>query len=239
MHRPPDHRFLVVQTLIEKNSPVPSDWAVPTHQHMLGLYVALRDKLSGDASTTESYAYELYQNLEHRMVLDAFLLANCPYSLISQTLGIGENVIEAYAQLFMDMFVFRNKLEVISYAKDYPGGPYAKEMIRTAVTVGYDYLLWVYGNTDEETVDSRFIVRKTMIDAFFRGRAHKGNGLTSAMAKEAKSWAAMAVSNAALIEKIDPRTTKAAVNELRIAIEGKDSTLAPDKAPVPAEDILH
>jgi hypothetical protein len=207
---------------------------------MMGLHVALKDKQQGTTvETAESYAYELYQNLEHRMVLDAFLLASCPYSLISETLGIGENVLEAYAQLFMDMSVFRNKLEIISYAKDYPGGPYAKEMIRTAVTVGYDYLLWVYGNTDEDTVDSRFIVRKTMIDAFFRGRAHKGNSLTSPMAKEAKAWAAMAVSNAALIEKIDPRTTKAAVNELRIAIEGKDSTLPPDKAPVPAEEILH
>lgn len=233
MIRPPDHRFRAVEAALASAAPPPEDLL------MRGLLIALANKSTATDLNPESYAYELYSNLEHRMVLDAFLLSHCPLSLVAKTLTIGEDVLETYAHLFMDMSVFRNKLEVLTYAKDYPGGPYAKEMIRTAVTVGYEYLLWAYGNPDEDTVDSRFIVRKTMIDAFFRGQAHKGNSLTSAMAKEAKAWTQMAVSNAALIEKIDPRTTKAAVNELRIAIDGKDSTLPPDKAPVPVEEILH
>jgi hypothetical protein len=229
--RSPGHRYALVKEALAGTQPRPDDYRMRQ----------LLEILEGSATETPTirYAFDLFKDAEHRTVLDAFMLARCPTSLISTALEIPVEVIDAYAHLFMDMSVFRNKLEVLSYAKDYPGGPYAREMTRTAVTVGYEYLLWTYGNPTEDVVDSRYIVRKTMIDAFFRGQAHKGNALTSAMAKEAKAWTGMAVANAALIEKIDPRTAKAAVNELRIAIEGKDSTLTPDTAPVPVEDILH
>lgn len=229
MLRQPDHRFLRTKEALTGASPRPEE------PRMLSLL----EILEGTESTTPvRYAFDLYQNAEHRMVLDAFFLAMTPKDLITDTLNIPAEVLEAYGHLFMDMSVFRNRLEILTFAKDYPGTPYAKEMIRTAVTVGYDYLLWAYGNPNMDAVDSRHIVRKVMVDSFFRGLAHKGNALTSAMAKEAKGWLSMSVSNAALIEKIDPRTAKAAVNELKIAIEGKDSTLSTERAPVPVDEIL-
>lgn len=230
MSNSPNHRFLLAQEAFA------SKLNRPTDTRMLELLECLEGTRS---SGLVSYAYDLYSNLEHRVVLDAFLLSHCPQDMIQKTLNIPVDVIETYVYLFMDLDVFRNKLEILSFAKEYPGGPYAKEMMRTAVTVGYEYLLWAYGNPDEDVVDPRFIVRKTMIDAFFRGQAHKGNALTSAMTKEAKAWMNMSVSQAALLEKIDPRTAKAAVNELKIAIEGNDSTVSADNAPVPVEDILH
>jgi hypothetical protein len=49
----------------------------------------------------------------------------------------------------------------------------------------------------------------------------------------------MAIRNAELLEKIDPRATRAAYDELRIALEAKDDTLAPSAAPVPLDQVLH
>lgn len=230
MSSTPDHRFRYVQGALQGRDGFPEE---PRMQQLYAL-------LSGsEAAATIRYAYDLYNNLEHRIAVDAFFLASTPRDLISTTLAIPVEVLDVYSYLFMDVSVFRNKLEILTYAKDYAGGAHAKEMMRTAATVGSEYLLWMYGNPDTETVDSRYIVRRVMVDSYFRGLAHKGNPLTSAMAKEAKSWLSMSISNAALIEKIDPRTAKAAVNELRIAIEGKDTTVAPEQAPVPIEEILH
>jgi hypothetical protein len=204
----------------------------PDHQYVVNPSII-------NDSPIKRYAFDLYSNRDHRMVMDAFILAQTPNDLIVQTLRIPPEVIDVYCQLFMDISVFRNRLELISFAKDYPGTEYAKDLVRTAVTVGHEYLLWAYGHADTSKIDSRYIVRKTMVDAFFRGLAHKGNSLTSRIAKEAKGWLSMSISNAALIEKIDPRVTKEAVRELQIAIEAKDTTISSDKAPVPVEEILH
>lgn len=230
----PNHRFLATQAALASGAGPSVD-----DDLMARLYVAIETKTPGSLDAQEAYAYELYQNPEHRMVLDAFLLSKCPHEMIANTLSLDSSVLAVYGHLFMDVDVFRNKLELLSYAKLYSGSEHARELIRTAVTIGHEYLLWAYGKPNEDVVETRYIVRKTMIDTFFRGQAHRGNGITSAVAKEARAWMQMSVANAALLEKIDPRTTKAAVQELRIAIEGRDSTLAPDASPVPIEDILH
>jgi hypothetical protein len=185
-----------------------------------------------------AYAADLYENADHRPVVDAFFLARTAMDEISRVLSIPPAVLEVYRYLFMDMSVFRNKLEVISYARDYEGSPYGKELVHTAVSVGPTYLRWAYGDGGGE-LDTRFVIRKTMIDAYFRGLAHKGNALSSNTAKEALKWWSTAIRNAESLEKIDPHTTKEAVDELRMALEAKDDTLKPEQAPVPISDILH
>jgi hypothetical protein len=69
--------------------------------------------------------------------------------------------------------------------------------------------------------------------------AHKGNALTSNMAKEAQKWWATAIRNAEILERIDPHTERAAAEELRIALEGRDETLKAEQSPVPVQNILH
>jgi hypothetical protein len=119
----------------------------------------------------------------------------------------------------------------------YDGDPYAVELLKTGVMVGSDYLVWMYGGRD--AVDTRTIVRHTMIDSFYRGMSHKGNSLTSRVAKEAQKWWTTAIKNAEILEKMEPQEAKQAYEELRIALEGKDETIPVEKAPVPLDDILH
>ena len=198
----------------------------------------LYELLSGrTASAPTTYAWDLYENPNHRVVVDAFMLATTDFDVISKALGIPVDVLSAYAYLFLDTKALRNRLELLSFVAAYDGDAPAKELVKTAVTVGLEYLLWLHGVAPE--LDPRTVVRRTMVDSFYRGMAHRGNALTTATAKEAQKWWATAIRNAQLLEQIDPRATRAAYDELRIALEGKDDTLSPEKAPVPVDQMLH
>lgn len=228
MVRCPDHRYQAAKAAAAENAS-PGDARVE----------ALAQLLAGDEcpDPAVAYAYDLYTVNEHRMVVDAFILARAPAELVYKTLEIPPEVFSTYEHLFMDRGVFRNRLELLTYAAAYEGEGPARDLIRTAVTVGPDYLVWAYGQMRD--FDNRLIIRQTMTDSFFRGLAHRGNAITSAVSKEAQKWLGNAVKNAELIERIDPRTSTNALDELKIALEVQDDTLTPDKAPVPVEDILH
>jgi len=194
--------------------------------------------LSGGTGTPEvAYAWDLFSDDDHRAAMDAFLLGKAPADLISRILDIPVAVVSAYSYLFMDVAALRNRLELLSYAAAYDGPASAKDLIRATVTVGLEYLLWTHGVAPD--LDARTVVRRTMVDAFYRGMAHRGNSLSSNVAKEAHKWWSTAIRNAELLERLDPRATRAAYDELRIALEGHDETLPPDAAPVPVSDLMH
>lgn len=224
----PQHRYYAV-----KNASEGQEWNDP-------LQAALAQLLTtGDCALSDVvYAYDLFLDETHRAVIDAFLLSKMELPQASRALEIPQSALEAYRHLFMDLNAFRNKLELISYSINYEGSDYGKDLVRAAVSIGPDYLLWSFGDKGTE-IDTRYIVRRTMMDSFFRSMAHKGNSLTSGVAKESKGWMAAAVKNAELLEKLDPRTAKNAVDELRIALESRDDTVPAEQAPVPLNEILH
>ncbi len=186
-----------------------------------------------------TYANDLYEKPEHRAAVDAFFLARVPLEQMSVSLDIPVMVLDTYAYLFMDMQAFRNNLEIRSYALAYEGDEYERELVRTAVVAGRDYLIWTYGENNQGAVDSRDVIRRTMVDGYFRGMAHKGNGVSTQVAKDAQRWLQMAVNNALMLEKVDPHATKDAFSELKIAIEGKDITVSAENTPVDPENVLH
>lgn len=224
----PRHRFeAVLDSVRQAVPPPPGDLELLLHGLISG---------NGVPDTSVSYAYDLYLDIQHRAVLDAFILADAQRSVVARVLSIPESVLLTYEYFFFDVSAFRNRLEKISYATSYTGEAFAVELLKTGVMVGADYLVWTYGG--RETLDTRTVVRHTMIDAFFRGMAHKGNALTSGVAKEAQKWWATAIKNAEILEKMDPQSSKQAYEELRIALEGLDETLAVEASPVPLDNIL-
>jgi hypothetical protein len=225
----PRHRYLgVVEAVAEAAS-------IPAEPLEAALYVLLSTGACDD--TQVSYAYDIFQKPEHRAALDAFLLARIPADQTATTLEIPQAVIEVYRHLFMDVAVFRNRLEIQSYAAAYDGEEYGRELVRAAVMLGLEYLLWAFGKPDAN-LDNRSVVRRTMVDAFMRGMAHKGNAITSATAKEAQKWWSTAIRNAQILEEIDPRTARSAYDELKMALEKKDDTLTVEQSPVPIGEIL-
>lgn len=225
----PNHRFLSALAAVEAGE-------TPADPRIAALVACMNGRPCADTAVAE--AFDLFKRAEHREVLDAFCLARVSYEVICSSLEIPQSVVQAYEYLFMDCGVFRNKLERMTYAAEYEGSEYGKELVRTAVAVGSEYLLWAFGDRVSD-VEPKAIIRRTMVDAYYRGLAHKGNSLTSAVAKEAQKWWSTAVKNAQLIENIDPQTSKTALEELRLAIEGKDTTLSPEEAPVSIDEILH
>lgn len=225
----PRHRFESVLQAVKTSSPAP---AGELEAALYGLMTK-----TGAVDPWAEYAYDLYLNTQHRAVVDAFILAGANREAVSKALHIPVLVLLAYEYLFFDTSTFRNRLEKITYASNYQGDPFAAELLKTGVMVGPDYLLWTYGGADN--IETRTIVRHTMIDSFFRGMSHKGNSLTSGVAKESQKWWATAIKNAEILEKMDPQATKQAYEELRIALEGADETIPVEKAPVSLEDILH
>lgn len=225
----PRHRFEAVLKAVKTASPAPEG----------ELEQALFTQVSGKGVTnaTVEYAYDLYLNTQHRSVIDAFILSDAERPTVATVLAIPLSTLMAYEYLFFDPSSFRNRLEKISYASNYDGDAYAAELLKTGVMVGPQYLLWTYGG--REQIDTRDVVRHTMIDSFFRGMSHKGNSLTSGVARESQKWWATAIRNAEILEKMDPQASKQAYEELRIALEGVDETTPVDKAPVALDAILH
>lgn len=219
---------MTVRDLVANKSSPPADMV------MASLYMLLT---GAQATPDVSYAWDLFREDEHRAQLDAFLLARAPLDLIARVLGIPLPVLEAYSYLFLDMGALRNRLEVLSYAAAYDGPASAKDLIKTALSIGLEYLLWMHGVAPD--LDPRTVVRRTMVDAFYRGMAHKGNSLATNITKEAHKWWGMAIRNAELLEKLDPKATQDAYESLRIALESKDDTIPANNAPVPVSEMMH
>ena len=208
----------------------------PTDPRALSLYQHLRGETADLPEVVE--AYDLYRDATHRATMDAFVLAGAMPALVEKVLAVKAPVTEAYCFLFMDTTRFRNRLEMLSYASTYAGDAQSRETIRAAVTVGIDYLLWVYGSPDLQ-VDARQVIRHTMAESYYRGLVHRGNSLTSDIAREAHRWWGTAVKNAELLERIDPRAEKQAFEEIRIQLEKVDDTYTTETAPVDPSEILH
>lgn len=230
MHAAPTHRYDVVRQGVHTPAATYADL----------LMQALHNHLSSAPSgnTAVAYAYELFATPAHRAAMDAFVLAAASPETVQAVIGVAADVVRAYAHLFLDVGVFRNRLEMLSWAADYPGDAYGKELCRAALTIGIDYLLWAFGKGDAD-LDSRMVVRRTMVDSYYRGLAHRGNGLTAGVTREAYKWWSTAVRNAEILERIDPRVSKHAAEELKIALEARDDTVKPDDSPVAVDEILH
>ena len=221
----PGHRFESVKQQINLKRTAPEE------PKLRSLYAILTGSRADDLLV--EYAYDLYRNTTHRPVVDAFILAKVPSNITADALQVPAEVLDVYAYLFMDTSVFRNVLELRSYAANYND-----ETVKAAVFTGQEFLLWMY-NITQPHVDPRYVIRKTMVDAYMRGQAHRGNGITSQVSKAAHNWMNTAIRNAELLEKLDPQTAREAAKELELALLTNDETLTSETSPVAVEEILH
>jgi hypothetical protein len=223
MGRDPDFRYY------EARAGQPSD----------DLTKALMDVLA-DAPHVDlrvQYAYDLYRVLDHRAAMDAFSLARADHASIVEALEVPVDVITAYQHLFFDVRVFRNKLERITYAQQYPAEEH-RGLMESALEAGVDYLRWAY-NAPLPTLSPRTIVRKAMVDTYFRSMAHRGNHISSDTSKQALKWFSTAVKNASIMEEVEPATQQRAVEQLKIALAKDNSVLPAENGAVTPGSVLH
>lgn len=214
----PRHRYRAAR---EKAS------ASPTVSLEAALTAAL-DQPKPDAAASVRAALDVWENTQHRGIVDSVLLAGATDVQVAELLEMTEEDVATYRYLFFDTAVFRNKLEKMTFAANYRDDAWASDFVRAGLAHGLNYLLWSFGGKAE--LSTRNVVRTSMEDAHFKARAHKGTSLTSKTAREASRWMTLATQYAKLVEDLDPQRAQQAHEALRIILEKKDDTVAAAQA---------
>jgi hypothetical protein len=204
--------------------------------------LALIYGLRGKPPTVDLYhALRKYQNPFSRNVLTGFLLAEAKEELITKTTGMAAGVLTAYVTYIFDNSIFSDKMDRFSYAhavRNFVSAEHAA-FLEAAVTHGPEYLVWMLNGDPSHT--PKDIMASVMVDALYRGRAHRNAAITSPAAKEARAWLSLAGSTATNAHRLDPSgDADDALRDLKLALSYEDETTNEETPGAPAPgDILH
>lgn len=210
--RRPEHRFLAVSRC--KQEP-----AEP-------LEAALWHLMCGETTTMQSveWAFDIYKEQREREILQACLVARASEVEISNVLRVPPEVTRAFRHLFFDIEAFRDELHLLTWIDDYAigreGTAYGAQLLRTAVTAGFDGLRWMFGR-GKTTIDAQDVLQRVMTDAYFRGAINNGQGVDSGQAKAAHSLLKTAAGIAANLSR---RAPAKGVNDVLFKLLHRDDT---------------
>ena len=107
------------------------------------------------------------------------------------------------------------------------------------MTYGPEYLVWMLNGDPSHT--PKDIMTSVMVDALYRGRAHRNAPITSPIAKESRAWMSLAGSTAINAHRLDPSgDADDALRDLKLALSYDDETTNEETPGAPApSDILH
>jgi hypothetical protein len=186
------------------------------------------------------YAWDKFTDDLSRTILDSFLLADTTFDVIRRTVGVPIDVLSLYASHIFDLTIFRDLLERISYVRDcklyLP--PEQQAFFEAAINKGTDYIVWlINGKHDQSPRDA---LESTMIESHFVGLSHRGVGITSEQARQARAWLETSMKAAANLQRLDPRDDQDALAELKLTLTHDDNVLSPEHLDAPRpEDIVH
>jgi hypothetical protein len=174
--RRPDHRYRDVSRVKE----APRD----------PLEAALWRLMCGETTENQTveWAYDIYKEIREREVLQACLIARATEAEISNLLRVPPEVTRAFRHLFFDIEAFRDELHLLSWIDDYvlgrEGTTYGAQLLRTAITAGFDGLRWIFGR-GQVLIEPQDVLHRVMTDAYFRGALNRGQSISSDEAKAA------------------------------------------------------
>lgn len=228
--RHPDVRWQEVLQAIKSETP-------PTDAVALLAYDAHTKQLDDDP---HAYACDLAFNQDDKDILVAFFLSGATTDEISKSLGIPESVLIIFQKLVIDPSVFRNKLEMLRYARDYRqrATEQGAKLIELGMSQGPFGLMYHFLHGHEELpVDTKAYARSMMQQAFYFGLMSRGNNIRSSVSKESLRWLA-ATSN--LMKDYDRMLGDSHdSSEALLEIEKRKMTYTPDELGVNVEDFLH
>lgn len=162
------------------------------------------------------YTYNVFKNPEIRFVLEAFLIAADNNADISEALAMPAEEINIYRELFFDTSVFKTDLELIVYLGKIPEDTEQKKLYKIAFHQGLGALRWHFCR-DKGQIDADTVLQSIMTDSYFRSLEHRGQAVTSKVAKEASRLARTAMDCARVILSEDRGSADA--EDLRIQFE--------------------
>jgi hypothetical protein len=186
------------------------------------------------------YPYGVFSTAEVRSVLEAFLIATDNNAQISNAIAMPAEEIDIYRTLFFDTTTFRTDLELIIFLQGIPddeSNKNIKALYKIAFHQGLGALRWHFCR-DKGQVTPEVVIRSVMTDSYYRSLEHRGQQITSKVAKEASRQARTAMDCARVL--LTDQTGNADAEDLRIKFEQarKNRTIDQHLQDNPSE-ILH
>jgi hypothetical protein len=223
----PNHRYLAVQKAVKDN-------VEPTHPMERELYQL---SLGNGASAAVAKANDIYTHAYKREVMESFLLVGASADEIEITVKIAQNVTAAYAHLFFDPDVFEDELDRIEYAYTYTRTEFGTELKKMGVDLGKECLkIRLARGASAVSPSSKMVQSEIRATAYMLAARAKTNPINSDIAKEARSWAQLALKAS---ENNEDEVVAAGVEEITMALDAKDETTNEEKSGLKIEDIIH
>lgn len=193
---------------------------------------------------TVQYALEKIAEPKDRDAIVAYILSGATNEMIANSLWIrSTEVVDVFSKLYMDITVFRDKLEHLRYCEYYledrcEDDERNQALIQQGISHGPKALeLWWKRAKDEVNIDRDDIADAVLRMAFTNAMAAKDVSVTHPIAKEAHRWVKTAL-DAIQVRDAD-RDDLGEDLDAMLAIEKHLSTKTPEEANVPLDQIMH
>ena len=229
---PPDHVFLHIKDLVDQGSACDSD-----HPDDIALYQLFAVQTCSLPAVEQ--AVSLYLDDEARHALNAAILCKATDAQLMEAFEISVLVLTTYRRTFFDRGVFSNVFEIKRFIEQLQGtiDNYHFNLYDKAYQTGPDYVLNRFRVGARPAPDVRGGLQEIFSDQVLNARACRGQALTSAIAKEAKSWGEAACSTANILLRMDASATSP-LDELHMLLITKNHSLQPGDLPQPGP-MLH
>jgi len=234
MHLPvPEHRWLTVQDALRDETP-------PVDDAFLQLvYGVIKTEVEDEHVAT---AIELIEIPEYRDTMCAFILSNAPTADIVVSLGMTEEVINTFKQLYMDTTVFKHKLQLRAFIKYYLENVAIddeyKALIELGVEQGSDHLIYRMALGDEKVLlDEAKCARNAITQAYFLSTLPRNADITSPRVRQALRWTDKWTSW--LIKTEKSGMTDGGSADPTLAIDDREQEIAVERLQLDPKEVYH
>lgn len=167
-------------------------------------------------------AFLIFEDSTQREILEALILGGCPDEDIHTAFRVPVKSIHVYKELFFDIRNFRTDLERISYLEDYPDS-FGRELKIRASNLGYEYVLYTYGNIVPKSSAQKALVQKMFLSSAYKAMNMNYSSMTSATMKAAVEHGKLMLKAYETLEKINSEDSNDNYNLMEV-IPASDKT---------------
>lgn len=216
---PPDHVAAEIEAGVSRgviNAGTVRGLVKPAHYYYASALLQL------NISTPMAFikAVRIYENDHKREVVEAFLLVGAENKTFKDILLMDPDTIMFYRDLFFDMSVFDDRLDIDAYARTYREGPdgklWGREIKTAAIDMGLEYMKVRFSHGTYE-VPPAVAVRSAITQGYVMARAAQLAGIDSNVSREARGWMLTLGKNVSILPAVKEETVNKAL-DLRIAL---------------------
>lgn len=227
--QPPDHRARRINALVTEGADAPQDPIESSYYYLL---------TNDDCPIpTVREAAGWYEDEGFAHLVNALQLGKAPPDLIASGLDLDPAILVPYFYLFFDRTVFRHSLDVLRYVDDLRASDLHRKYYDTAIQQGPEHLINRFRIGARPAVPAERIMETIANDQYDRFLSHRGQEITSEIAKEALKWGQAAVASANVLVSTGKGNKESAFTRLKIALTTCDETETPESMGMKPEDI--